>query len=185
MKRHQHRKHLAVSFSTKNLEYTQKVIKECLEKFGNILQKHAEEKTPVVLDNAMIRLTLDIITESAFGVNFNTMAQSDDNLGDFYMHENELFLKEAARSGLNPVRKLMFWNEERCRAMSARANLMKLAQNLIDNHRKQYSDSEKSMTDDRSIMGRLMSCDYDSDEKRAQDILIMLLGGHGKKITCV
>ena len=181
VERHQHRKHLAVSFSTQNLEYTQAVIKKCLQNFGDILQKHAEEKTPVVLDGVMIRLTLDIITESAFGVNFKTMGQSDDNMGDYFMHENELALKEASSAALNPVRNLLFWNKERNRALTAKSNLMNLAQNLIDNHRKTSMDNDKKSTaDDKSIMGRIMSCDYESDEKRAHDILVMLVGGHGK-----
>lgn len=176
---HKNRKHLAVSFSSKNLEYTQKVMKECLQRFGSILQDKANNGTRLMLENEMVRLTLDIISESAFGVNFNTMIHSDDNLGEFYMQENELFLKEGSRSALNPLRKLMFWDADRKRAFQARDNVMQLAHNLIKNYRMQIRDKAEP-ADDKSIMGRLMSCDYDSDDTRAQDILIMLLGGHGK-----
>ena len=158
-------------------------MKKSLERFGNILEKHAVDKSPIVLDSAMVRLTLDIITEAAFGLNFNTMVPSDDNMGEFYMHENELFLKEAGRAALNPVRGLMFWDAERKRAMEAKSNVMKLAQGMIDNYRKHISEKGISIDDDKSIMGRLISCEYDNDKKRAQDILIMLLGGHGNLST--
>ena len=84
-----------------------------------------------MLDKEMIRLTLDIISESAFGVNFNTMVHSDANLGEYFIEENELFLKEAMRAILNPFRKFMFWNAERIRALKARANMMQFAHNFI------------------------------------------------------
>jgi cytochrome P450 len=180
VERYKHRKHLAVSFSSKNLEYTQKVMKECLQKFGKLLKQMTDDGTPFMLDNMMIRLTLDIITESAFGFNFNTLDGNKDNLGEFYMSENELVLKEAARSALNPVRKYMFWNEEHRRALQARSNMMALAQNLIDSHREKMAEGVTDSSEDKSIMGRIMSCAYESDDNRAHDILIMLLGGHGK-----
>jgi hypothetical protein len=161
----------------KNLEYTQRVMKNCLQKFGNVLQHQAATKTPCMLDNVMIRLTLDIVTESAFGVNFNSLVPGDDSIGDFYMNENELFLKEAARGFLNPLRKYMFWNEERKRAQVAKQNVMNVAQNLMETYR---NTSTMKGDDDKSIMGRLMSCEYANDESRAQDILVMLLGGHGE-----
>lgn len=180
--RHKHRKHLAVSFSSKNLEYTQTVMKECLLKFGSILKRKAESQERFLLDNDMIRLTLDIISESAFGVNFNTMSHSEDNVGEFYMQENELFLKEASRAALNPLRSCMFWSADRRRAGEARRNVMDMARKLIADHRSGQASAGRrsaSDTDDKSIMGRLMSCEYESEDSRAQDILIMLLGGHG------
>ena len=140
--RHQHRKHLAMSFSMKNLEYTQTVIKSCLQKFGNILQQQATANTPLMLDSAMIKLTLDIITESSFGINFNSMVPGEDNKAMFYMEENELFLKEGHRSLLNPLRKYMFWDATRKRAQVAKTRLMDLAQSLIDEHRRNTAVEE-------------------------------------------
>lgn len=168
----------------KNLEYTQEVMKSNLQKFGSILLDNAASSKSFMFDHAMTRLTLDIITESAFGVNFNSLVTSDANIGDFYMEENELVLKEASASTLNPLRALMFWHEGRNRALVAKSNVMKLAQNLADTYRqnnaKKDDGSGVSDDDDNSIMGRLMSCEYANDESRAQDILIMLLGGHGE-----
>ena len=132
-----------------------------------------------MLDNAMISLTLDIISESAFGVNFNSMVAGEGKLAKFYTEENERFLKEASVSTMNPLRKFMFWAKDRNRALVAKANLMKMAQNLMDTYRVKNSENT-SDEDDTSIMGKLMSCEYANDEGRAQDILIMLLGGHGE-----
>lgn len=176
---HKSRKHLAVAFSLRNLEYTQSVIKGNLKRFGDILQQKVHEKQSFMLDNEMIRLTLDIISESAFGVNFNTMVHSNDNMGEFYMSEDDLFLKEASTVLLNPLRQLMFWNKDRQRALKARANMMELAHNLIKKHREKKQDMTNS-ENDNSIMGRLMSFDYETEDSRAQDFLIMLLGGHGE-----
>lgn len=149
------------------------------------MQRQVALGTPFMLDNAMIRLTLDVISESSFGVNFNTMDNLDNNMGDFYLEENELFLKEVTKSILNPFRKFMFWDDERKRAQAAKNNLMKLAQNLVDSYRDTNARKGKNAEDaaadgDTTIMGRLMSCEYANDESRAQDVLMMLLGGHGE-----
>lgn len=180
---HRSRKHIAVSFSSKNLEYTQSVIKNCLQKFGSILSQKAKNTQSFMLDNDMIRLTLDIISESAFGINFNTMVRSDDNMGEFYMHENELFLKEAAKTMLNPLRKFMFWSSDRRRALQAKERVLELAHNLIKSHRQKHMLENGDVNeDDMSIMGRLMSYEYESEDCRAHDILMMLLGGHGEGV---
>jgi len=107
------------------------------------------------------------------------MVHSDDNMGEFYMHENELFLKEASKMALNPLRKFMFWASDRRRAMKARENLMEMAHNLIKRHRQKHMLENGDVNDDdKSIMGRLMSYEYESEDSRAHDILMMLLGGH-------
>lgn len=151
-------------------------MKRNLNKFGRILSKHTDDCSDLTLDEAMVNLTLDIITEAAFGVNFGTMDGRVDNLGFQYMRDNELFLKESGRSMLNPFRKYMFWSGERNQASAAKHSLMSLSRNLIKKYRDEMSGI--SELNDMSIMGRLMSCDYFDDDSRAQDILILLLGGH-------
>lgn len=171
-----------MSFSLKNLKYTQQIIYKALEALGAILERHEQDSTPIDLSTAILHLSFDIITESAFNTNFNTQVHYDESLRNSVQSENEglqffydniLFTKECMKNTLNPFRKFMFWLTEPREAERCRQNIIKFATKIMNSYMKP-SDKEE----DLSIMGRIMSCQYPDEKSRIQDILVFLVGGH-------
>jgi cytochrome P450 len=184
--RYKIRKHIAVSFSLKNLKYTQQIIYKALEVLGTILERHEATATPIDLSTAILHLSFDIITESSFNTNFNTQTHHDneakslvntpnhsDNEGLQFFYDNILFTKECMKNTLNPFRKFMFWLPERGEAEKRRQNIIKFATKIMKSYVKPSEEEE-----DLSIMGRIMSCEYAEEISRIQDILVFLVGGH-------
>jgi cytochrome P450 len=171
-----------VSFSLKNLKYTQKIIYKALEVFGTILERHEKDSTPIDLSTAILHLSFDIITESSFNTNFNTQTHHDESLrnpnqskneGLQFFHDNILFTKECMKNTVNPFRKFMFWLPEPREAERCRQNIIKFATKIMKSYVKPSEQEE-----DLSIMGRIMSCQYPDEISRIQDILVFLVGGH-------
>lgn len=171
-----------MSFSLKNLKYTQQIIYKALDILGVILERHEAESNPIDISTAILNLSFDIITESSFNVNFNTQIHHEEarnnsasslNEGLQFFHDNILFTKECMKNTLNPFRKFMFWLPESQEAELCRRNIIKFATKIMNSYQKPSGGE-----DDLSIMGRIMSCEYPDERSRIQDILVFLVGGH-------
>jgi cytochrome P450 len=183
--RYKIRKHIASSFSLKNLKYTQRIIYKALEVLGTILERHENESNPIDISTAILHLSFDIITESSFNTNFNTQRSHDESLnrcedhaeekneGLQFFHDNVLFTKECMKHTLNPFRKYFFWLSESREAEQRRQNIIKFSSRLMESYVK-----PPEVEDDLSIMGRIMSCQYADEKSRLQDIIVFLVGGH-------
>jgi cytochrome P450 len=188
--RYKTRKHIASSFSLKNLRYAQEIIYKALEVLGSILERHESESNPIDISTAVLHLSFDIITESSFNTNFDTQRAYDESLrlhngdhsGDHkepneglqFFHDNVLFTKECMKHTLNPFRKFFFWLPESREAEDRRQNIIRFSTRLMEAYARPSSEERE----DLSIMGRIMSCQYPDEKSRIQDILVFLVGGH-------
>jgi hypothetical protein len=208
--RHKARKFLAPCFSFVHLKYTFQVILNCLHKCQHKLTKYAEAGTTFELSDIMIRLTFDVITESSFGVNWNT--QSDDIVSDgtVFLHESDIHLKEGYRRTFNPLRKYCFWLKDYQRNEVAAERILSVLRGVVSDYRAAANastastactsdassatsssssssstpqESEDSSGKDQSIMGHLMRHDYDDEDRRIADMNTFLIAGMfcGKK----
>jgi cytochrome P450 len=171
--RHKTRKFLAPCFSMSNLKYTFEVILNSLVTCQQKLSAYAKDGTEFDLNDVMITLTFDVITESSFGVNWNT--QKDDIVSDgtVFLHESEVRLREGFRRTLNPLRKITFWTNDYQRRELAVQRLSTILRKVLSDYRSRTNDIEA----DHSIMGHLMNNAYENDDARITDMSTFLTAG--------
>jgi cytochrome P450 len=182
--RHKARKFLAPCFSFSNLKYTFKVILKSLITCQHKLTRYAKAGTTFELNDVMIRLTFDVITESSFGVNWNT--QSDDVVSDgtVFLHESDVRLREGARRTFNPLRKYCFWTKDYKRREVAVERILSILRGVVSQYRtaaaastNANSNGAAAATVDQSIMGHLMRHEYADDDRRITDMNTFLIAG--------
>ena len=182
------RKFIAPSFSLTNLKYTFGIIFQSLEVFGDILSESERKGKPLDLNEAMIRLTFDSITESAFGVNYhtqNTPHHSDNEVmagnkpeeseGEKYLRVTEERLMEGFRRTLNPLRPYMFWSSASKKFESANKTVETIIQSIIQSYEESHPNG---FSEDMSIMGHLMRHEYSDERRRIEDINTFIVAGH-------
>jgi cytochrome P450 len=174
------RKFVAPAFSLTNLKYTFDIVIHSLLKLNKLLLERADERrgNDLILDMNEINLkvTLDTIAESAFGVKFNSFdgEQSD---GSVFAEAEEVRLKEQFQRTLNPFRKFMFWLPA-YRQFNASLDLMKeMLGSILKSYRASHEQQQRSAVDN-SIMGHLLRNDYASEQHRISDMSAFMTAGH-------
>ena len=175
--RHRARKFLAPCFSFSNLKYTFEIVLKSLVKCNLKLAAYAKEGSTFDLNDVMIKLTFDVITESSFGMNWNV--QSDEvSDGTMFLHETEIQLREAAQRAFNPFLKYFFWLKGNKRYELAVERIFTVLRKVVSDYRAKQADNQCDDTiSDQSIMGHLMRHDYNDEDKRLVDMNAFLVAG--------
>lgn len=168
------RKFLAPCFSSSGLKYTFEVILNSLVRCQQKLTAYSASGTVFDLNHFMIRLTFDVITESSFGVNWNTQQEDLKSDGAVFLHEADLWLQEGYRRAFNPFLKYCFWTEEYKRHALATERLVALLQRVASDYR---SGRDEDAPLDPSIMGHLMRHQYEDENRRISDMQTFLIAG--------
>lgn len=177
------RKFLAPCFSFTNLKYTFEVILNSLIKCQHKLSLYAKAGTTFDLNDVMIRLTFDVISESAFGANWNTQSEDVVSDGTVFLHETDVRLRESARRTFNPLRKYCFWSKDYQRHALAIERVVSIMRGVVNDYRAAADSSAKTeasssaATSDLSIMGHLMRHEYADEDRRIADMNAFLIAG--------
>ena len=171
------RKFYAPCFSYSNLKYTFAVVLKSLLKCNSKLSRYCESSSTFDLSDVMIRLTFDVITESAFGVNWNV--QSDDvSDGSVFLHENDIRLRESVHQLYNPLRKYFFWVDGVKRRELATERIFTILRKVVDDYRAaDITTKGNDIIPDKSIMGHIMQLDYSDEDRRIVDMATFLAAG--------
>jgi len=167
---HSKRKSCAPAFSSNHIKRMNKI---AMEKTNNWIQEELrpmiEAGTSFNVAEEMIKITLDVISETAFEYKMSPEEKS------MYVSELELGLIEFAMKGaLNPFRRFIgMFLPERRRAFTAAGNLHKLGMKILDSYRKLETPTKGT------IMDHIMtSTAFETDRDRVGQILEFLLAGH-------
>lgn len=169
------RKFIAPCFSYTHLKYTFGVILKSLVACQNKLAAYAASGAEFELNDVMIRLTFDVITESSFDVNWNTQNEELESDGSVYLRESDKLLREGFRRAFNPLRKYCFWTEDHKRNELARDRIASLLRRVVSKYRAGHEEEEGE--EDTSIMGHLMRHQYEHEDRRISDMNTFLTAG--------
>lgn len=175
IRRQKARKFFAPCFSFTNLKYTFTVIMNSLTKCQKKLKKYAKEDFVFELNDVMIKLTFDVITESSFGVNWNTQVDDIVSDGTLYLYESDVRLREGYRRTFNPIRKYCFWLSDYKRHQVAVDRVTRVLRKVVSDYEKSEMISEAGS--DQSIMGHIMNHNYENDDMRITDMNTFLIAG--------
>lgn len=167
---HSKRKSCAPAFSSNHIKRMNKIAMEKTNKWiDEELRPMIEAGTSFNVGEEMIKITLDVISETAFEYKMSPEEKS------MYVSELELGLIEfAMKEPSNPLRHLfgMFLPERR-RAFVAAEKLHKLGMKILDSYRKLETPTKGT------IMDQIMtSTAFETDKDRVGQILEFLLAGH-------
>mmetsp|Transcript_18204 Transcript_18204/g.18263 ORF Transcript_18204/g.18263 Transcript_18204/m.18263 type:complete len:511 (+) Transcript_18204:77-1609(+) len=176
------RKGLAPSFSQINLNKRMIQFQEKANEFCSILDKHVAND--IILEDIsewLVKLTIDFISTSMFDRDFKCLSgEMDPDVKEFVKElpfaEREVFSKQA----INPLRPLMFWNKDVKRLKKSAKGFIKMAKNMLDEHRKKLIAWEASghRDDGSMLLSRMISTSYISEDERAADVIGFLIAGH-------
>lgn len=126
----------------KNLAYTFEVVLGNLHVCGGILQRHADQGEIVDLSQIILKLTFDIVMESAFDVKLSTQLDPPDAVteGSQYLHQNDTLLRIVWEGMLNPFKKYYFWSADRAKAATAREYKQRMAGRILQEYRAKHGD---------------------------------------------
>ncbi len=158
------------------MKYTFKVVLDSLLLCEQKLTKYAEEGTVFELNDVMIKLTFDVITESAFGINWKTQEDGVTSEGNVFLHESDIRTREGFRRTLNPFRKYCFWLSSHSRYEVATKRVLSILRRVVEDYRSR-ANAVSTNSDDESIMGHLMRNEYSCDDRRIVDMNSFLLAG--------
>ena len=149
-----------------------------LVKCQHKLSVYAKARTTFDLNDVMIRLTFDVISESAFGLNWNTQDEDLVSDGTLYLHETDVRLRESARRTFNPFRKYCFWTQDYQRHVLAIERIVNIMRGVVKEYRAEASKTDVAAAiSDQSIMGHLMRHAYADEDRRIADMNAFLIAG--------
>lgn len=125
-----------------NLKYTFPIMFKCLNTFGSILSPHIGSNSVFDLNEAMIKLTFDIITETNFDVSFDAQHDTGDGVASRYLELTETKLRYGYRNALNPFFKFMFWLPDHKEATTATTELTNILEGIVSGYRNSHSPEE-------------------------------------------
>lgn len=147
------RKAVAPSFSYINLYKSLDKLTDRLNEFIDILHNFSRHDQTIDITSWMVKLTLDFITTSMFGINYETMKGGSE--GEEFLNELSIMLKEyTLKQSFNPFRFLMFWEPEVQRAKKSLVYLKRFTTKLLEDYKSNHTNEEISA--DKSILGHLI-----------------------------
>lgn len=132
----------------KNLAYTFEVVLSNLLVCGDILQGHADKGEIVDLGQIILKLTFDIVMQSAFDVKLSTQLDSPDAVtdGSEYQRHHDTHLRIVWEGMLNPFKKFYFWSADGAKAARAREYKQRLAGRILQEYRAKHGDEVSALS---------------------------------------
>ena len=160
------------SFSLSNIKKVIPKLESCITTFCQELEK---KQGAFDILHMCSRLMLDAITIGMFDVDFHALTPGSE--GDKLLHEFDISIAEFGRARpFNPFRKYMFWDPDMKRAYQAVDYIQQVCRNILNKYRSSKSLEEKE--NDTSILGHLVRCPYENDDKRCADMQSFIFAGH-------
>jgi len=114
------RKGIAPGFSHMSIQKKIDFFCSVLRRANGVLEEYALNDSFFNLSELLTCLTFDALTTALFDIDYNTLTDSE-SVGHTFLKEANYNIKEFAyRQALNPLRFLMFWDQERRRAYKAK-----------------------------------------------------------------
>jgi len=173
------RKGTAPSFSKNNIIKRKSHLHYVASEFCHIVGQHADNN--IILNNVetwCLKLTMDFITSSMFGKNFNSLnGHIEDDIA-LFINEIDFVLKEVAlKQFMNPLRQYMFWLPDVIRQKQLSKCFMNMAKRLMNEYREKIAKREIER-DSAPLLDRLIRVPYSSEDSRAADFIMYLVAGH-------
>jgi len=146
-----------------------------IEELCQLLDGRAARGETVDVAPLMVSLSLDFILASMFGVDCHALQGEEGSLGARIAHNVEQTLRDHSHTKFFPFRGWHIWSSRAMKSRRAGKELMRIAKELMAEYRRTHAES---LDTDTSILAHILRCPYPSEDDRAADVVILLIGGH-------
>ncbi|CEL91868.1 unnamed protein product [Vitrella brassicaformis CCMP3155] len=171
---HPIRKALAPAFATKALATKVPAYHRSLGGFCGALDKAAAEGVSVPMDQWALRLTIDVIGETAFGYSFHAFDEGRNGDALTFLDGVDYMLKFLTDNIYNPLKPYMLWHKD-VREFHAKQRAVREICEKVDKH---FIDTPIEQRDPTSIMSYIHKAPYEDYYERLADVYILLIAGH-------
>ena len=165
------RKGVNPAFAPKHVRRMNEVAMQVVTEWAQEKLKPLEYSESVSFDvgEEMIDMTLSVICEAAFDYRI-----SADEMASLLVDMRQAWIEFTMKSAMNPLRQFITWLlPERQRAFRSAKNLQRFAFVVMKNYKENPSPTPETVLD--MIM---KNQNYQSDDERASDIVMILFAGH-------
>ena len=171
------RKSVMPFFSLSNMMKRMSCCKGKLHEFVQVFEGAAREQKPIEVTKWCCKLTLDCLGLAAFGYDFQAI-KGGDNIGLQVMATVPFMIAEVAnKQRFIPFRKYMTFLKDVRRSKEIMKENMVLCKDILRDRREQLKQSDSKLDGDL-LVDLILEAPYESEEERAADIMLFLVGGY-------
>lgn len=146
-----------------------------IEELCQLLDARAARGEAVDVGPLTLALSLDFLLAAMFGVDGRGLQGGEGSLGGRILSLVDECLRDHTYSKFFPLRGWHVWSPRAMRARRAGKELMRVAKELMGEYRRVHAET---LDTDTSILAHILRGPYPSEEDRAADVVILLIGGH-------